>query len=617
MLNPVVGEISDVLAPVQLRTQPLYFDGCFGWLHDRADRSDGGVAVIMCSGLKEDKVTGHRSFRLLADDFATRGYPTLRFDYRGTGDSRDTGMAEPWTEWQRNIHAAACHLRRHVGAQRIVLCGLRLGATLAALVAQARDDVAGLILLAPVMRGRTYIRQVSVAASCGPGLVPEGGLMLEDLWLPAATVETISRVDLRTVRLCTVRRVLVHAQEASPVLSECAASWTEQGAETEIRDFRGLDALLRPAFMSHEEQVQTSRISEWLSARLPPCPGTLSAPAPAWDAELELKDCVESPLRFGAGKHLFGMLCRPAQEKTADFVAVIANSSGDPHYGFARAGTDLARRLASAGLPTLRLDFDGLGDSGVAGGPASHVFETDRRQDIAAAVDALAELGFRRFALQGLCSGAYHALQAALVEPRIDRLLLINLPLFQWRDGDAVELLGVATESRATVVRKILRNANPRLLLRALLGPGEAARKPQWFAQRAKAAGQRIAGLSQSSPAFARKSLKRLARRTRTLLLYGEGDSGLKVLGHAFRRSQPPGATIRIVAGLDHALATSEMRRLAVAQIVEFLGQDAESRPAHWPGAAASEQPRPDTEGGAWHGASYRTRPATEEACPP
>jgi hypothetical protein len=410
---------------------------------------------------------------------------------------------------------------------------------------------------------------------------------------------------------------LVHAQEASPVLSECAASWTEQGAETEIRDFRGLDALLRPAFMSHEEQVQTSRISEWLSARLPPCPGTLSAPAPAWDAELELKDCVESPLRFGAGKHLFGMLCRPAQEKTADFVAVIANSSGDPHYGFARAGTDLARRLASAGLPTLRLDFDGLGDSGVAGGPASHVFETDRRQDIAAAVDALAELGFRRFALQGLCSGAYHALQAALAEPRIDRLLLINLPLFQWRDGDAVELLGVATESRATVVRKILRNANPRLLLRALLGPGEAARKPQWFAQRAKAAGQRIAGLSQSSPAFARKSLKRLARRTRTLLLYGEGDSGLKVLGHAFRRSQPPGATIRIVAGLDHALATSEMRRLAVAQIVEFLGQDAESRPAHWPGAAASEQPRPDTEGGAWHGASYRTRPATEEACPP
>ena len=369
--------------------------------------------------------------------------------------------------------------------------------------------------------------------------------------------------------------------------------------------------------MSHEEQVQTSRISEWLSARLPPCPRTLPVPAPVWDAELELKDCVETPLRFGTGKHLFGMLCRPARDKTADFVTVIANASGDPHYGFARAGTDLARRLASVGLPTLRLDFDGLGDSGVAGGPPSHVYETDRRQDIAAAVDALAEVGFRRFAMQGLCSGAYHALQAALAEPRIDRLLLINLPLFQWRNGDAVELLGVATESRATVVRKVLRNANPRLLLRRFLGLDEAARKPQWFAQRAKAAGQRFAGLSKSSPAFARKSLKRLARQTRTLLLYGEGDPGIKVLDRAFRHSQPPGATIRIVAGLDHAVATSETRRLAVAQIVEFLGQEAEFRPAPWAGAATSDRPPPNTEGGAWPGASYHARSTAEEACQP
>ena len=454
----------------------------------------------MCSGLKEDKVTGHRSFRLLADDFAARGYPTLRFDYRGTGDSRDIEMTEPWTEWQRNIHVAACQLRRHVGAQQIVLCGLRLGATLAALVAQARDDVAGLILLAPVVRGRTYIRQVSVETSVRRGPVSMGGLMLEDLWLPAETVETISRVNLRTVRLVTVSRVLVHAPEISPALSECAASWTEQGAETEIRDFRGLDALMRPAFMSHEEEAQTSRISEWLGAQLPPCPGSLPVPVPAWDTGLELKDCVETPLRFGVSKHLFGMLCRPANEATADFVTVIANASGDPHYGFARAGTDLARRLASAGLPTLRLDFDALGDSGAAGGPPSHVFETDRRPDITAAVDALVELGFRRFALQGLCSGAYHALHGALAEPRIDRLLLINLPLFQWHDGDAIELIEVATESRATVVRKILRNANPRLVLRAFLGLDEAARRPQWFAQRAKAAGQRIAGLSNVQP---------------------------------------------------------------------------------------------------------------------
>lgn len=617
MLNVTGDDISDVPAPGNLSSQPLYFDGCFGWLHDRADRSDGGTAVVMCSGLKEDKVTGHRSFRLLADDFAARGYPTLRFDYRGTGDSRDIDEAEPWAEWQRNIHSAAGYLRRHVGARRIVLCGLRMGATLAALVAQARDDVAGLILLAPVIRGRTYIRQVSVETQVGRRPVPGDGLMLEDVWLPAETVEMISRVDLRTVRLGSVRRVLVDAPEVSTVLSECVASWNEQGAETQLGDFHGLDALLRPAFMSHEEQVRTLRISEWLSAGISRCPRALPVSAPVWDAELELKDCIETPLRFGARKHLFGMLCRPALNRASDFVIVITNASGDPHYGFARAGTDLARRLASAGFPTLRLDFDALGDSGVAGGSPSHVFETDRQPNIAAAIDALAELGFRRFALQGLCSGAYHALHGALGEPRIGRLLLINLPLFQWRDGDAIELMEVATESRATVVRKILRNANPRLLLRAFLGLDSAARNARWFAQRAKAAGQRIAGLSKSSPAFARKSFRRLAERTETLMLYGEGDPGLKVLYDAFRRSQPPGATIRIVAGLDHGLATSEMRRLAVARIVEFLGPNGSSRPVPLLGAAASDRPRSDTEAGGWQGARYQTRCAADKACPP
>jgi pimeloyl-ACP methyl ester carboxylesterase len=617
MLNLTGGDISDLVAPGNLRSQPLYFDGCFGWLHDRADRSHGGAAVVLCSGLKEDKITGHRSFRLLADDFAARGYPTLRFDYRGTGDSRDIDDLEPWTEWQHNIHSAACYLRRHVGARRIVLCGLRIGATLAALVAQARDDVGGLILLAPVIRGRTYIRQISVESHAGRRPVPGGGLMLEDLWLPAETVEAISRVDLRTARFGSVDRILVDAPDMSPLLSECAASWTGQGADTEIRDFRGLDALLRPAFMCHEEQVQTSRISDWLSARIPTSPRAEPVPDPVWDTELELNDCVETPLRFGARKHLFGMLCRPTLHETADFVIVIVNASGDPHYGFARAGTDLARQLAAAGLPTLRLDFDALGDSGVAGAAPSHVFETDRRQNVAAAVDALAALGFRRFALQGLCSGAYHALHAALDDPRIDRLMLINLPLFQWHDGDAIELVEVATESRAMVMRKVLRNANPRLLLRAFLGLDSTARTPRWFAQRAKVAGQRIAGLSKSRPAFARKSFRHLARRTETLLLYGEDDPGLKVLYRAFGRNKPPGATIQIIAGLDHGLATSEMRRIAAARIVAFLGQNEASGREPLPGALASDRPRPDTGDDAWHGARYQTRRAADEACPP
>ena len=43
---------------------------------------------------------------------------------------------------------------------RIVLVGLRFGAILATVVAADRTDVAGLVLLAPVRRGRSYMRQL-------------------------------------------------------------------------------------------------------------------------------------------------------------------------------------------------------------------------------------------------------------------------------------------------------------------------------------------------------------------------------------------------------------------------------------------------------------------------
>ena len=76
-------------------SRPLYIDGRFGWLHTPVDGRATSIAVLLCAGLKEDKVTGHRSLRLFADAFAAAGYPTLRFDYAGTGDLRDIGSAEP------------------------------------------------------------------------------------------------------------------------------------------------------------------------------------------------------------------------------------------------------------------------------------------------------------------------------------------------------------------------------------------------------------------------------------------------------------------------------------------------------------------------------------------
>ena len=47
--------------------------------------SDCGVLVVV--GGPQYRAGSHRQFLLLSRRLATEGYPTLRFDYRGMGDS--------------------------------------------------------------------------------------------------------------------------------------------------------------------------------------------------------------------------------------------------------------------------------------------------------------------------------------------------------------------------------------------------------------------------------------------------------------------------------------------------------------------------------------------------
>src|SRR5476651_2484753 len=68
---------------------PVSFDGCFGWLHIPPARLNSDTTVLVCPPLGCEALRSHRSLRALADDLATAGYPTLRFDYPGTGDSCD------------------------------------------------------------------------------------------------------------------------------------------------------------------------------------------------------------------------------------------------------------------------------------------------------------------------------------------------------------------------------------------------------------------------------------------------------------------------------------------------------------------------------------------------
>lgn len=118
---------------------------------------------------------------------------------------------------------------------------------------------------------------------------------------------------------------------------------------------------------------------------------------------------------------LYGILSLPAAPAALGVVIVV----GGPQY---RAGSHrqfalLARELAAAGIPVLRFDYAGMGDSDGATCGFEHA-----ARDIRASIDRFfAETpGLERVALWGLCDGATAAALYAPDDARVAGVALLN-----------------------------------------------------------------------------------------------------------------------------------------------------------------------------------------------
>jgi hypothetical protein len=131
--------------------------------------------------------------------------------------------------------------------------------------------------------------------------------------------------------------------------------------------------------------------------------------------------------------------------------------------GHSRQYVETARRWAARGVPTLRFDISGVGDSDGAEGMYMPLDAFQRRElsdQVRAAFDELERRGLPpRFIVGGVCSGAYWGLHAALADERVRGLLLMNLLAFFWSAE-----LGAARDARRT--RALLRTHDVKTILR-------------------------------------------------------------------------------------------------------------------------------------------------------
>lgn len=143
---------------------PFYFGSpeqpLFGCYHEPASGPKRNCAVLICQPIGHEYVNCHRALRQLAARFAETGFPVLRFDYYGCGDSSGTGEEGSIPRWLENISTAISEVQRKTGLAQVCLVGLRLGGTLSAIMGAERGDIESLVLWDPVVDGRRYLQSL-------------------------------------------------------------------------------------------------------------------------------------------------------------------------------------------------------------------------------------------------------------------------------------------------------------------------------------------------------------------------------------------------------------------------------------------------------------------------
>jgi alpha-beta hydrolase superfamily lysophospholipase len=557
---------------VGVHSVPIVFDGCFGWYHPGC----GQLGVVLCGPHGYEELCVHRHWRTLAQELARQDLPTLRFDYPGTGDAaEDDATPDRVRAWVDSISQAVFTLRRLAGIQQVALVGLRIGALLATQATEQIDDLAALVLLAPIGSGETCLRELRALALMRAPARHRHAASITDAGLEAAgfvyTPQTIA--DLRSLPVLRSGRApapqILQLNRPNAVPDRNLAAWlTASGASVETDVFDDYPLLLRNADLSVYPQNGFGHVVRWLTARR----GDVQDNPPAMTrlTVLRLPEAEEKPIFFSRRPDLFGVLCKP-YGPARRLGLVFLNTGSNHHIGTSRMTVTMARHLARLGFASLRLDIGGIGDSDAPSGSSA-----DPTVDVSTALDGLRDRGYDGFVLIGLCSGAKLALETTLRDDRVVGQILLNLQGY-WKTPD----ISKGYVSRRAYFRMARQLSTWKRVAR---GGVDIAGITKAIVERSlRAAAHNVAEAwgkirnqdSVRSTAVAKfRSLA--ARNTQTRFVFVEEDPGLDELEVVFGRGgqmlrDVPNLEITILNEGDHIFSWNYSRRQLLSVVEEAL----------------------------------------------
>lgn len=298
-----------------------------------------------------------------------------------------------------------------------------------------------------------------------------------------------------------------------------------------------------------------------------------------------MTDSKETPVQFGPDGSLIGIVTTPSDGSMEPVACLLLNMGATHRIGPRRINVKLARRLASHGISTIRIDLAGLGDSRAASS-ATH-YRTQAVQDMQGAMNLMGTmLGVRRFVVIGLCSGSANGLSLAVADSRVVGVLMF----------DGYSFLG----------RRSLLERNFRRALAAMNNTAMIGKTARWLQRlvSAKAAAAIAPDMFEPDPpevtaATFRQSMTQVVERNVAMLLLYSGtmhvvDRNRDQLGPFANEPFAKQIEYMFDPSLDHSLTSlaSQETFMAIASDWALRVAHRETPPsAHAPAATSSSEP--------------------------
>ncbi|KVP42017.1 alpha/beta hydrolase [Burkholderia ubonensis] len=601
--------------------KPIVFDGCVGWLHEGHTKR----GVVLCESLGHEAIWTHKLIRAIAERLASDGITVLRFNYPCAGDSRGDDLdAGRFGACVASIRSAIDTLHAYADIAELTLVGIRAGALFAMLAATATDEharprVDALVAVAPVVQGRMYLRELSLIHRQWLDTAPpsvraaqhdEPCANVLGHRYPVDLVSELAATDLCCIveDAAELPRAMLLIETDSDHNAPLCAALRSRGVDVATEAFPEWPTAMQEGMRSRLPVAMIGSLARWVAAHWQQrVTGGLPRTdvCVAWRGEavaaVAMEGLTESVVAVGPDR-LIGILCcstGKSPPKSGNPALLIVNTAANPRSADGRVGVRMARAIARSGVTTLRIDINGVGDSGLQApdDQAGIPYSSRAIDDIAAAATWLDEQGYQDIVAIGICSGAYEALHAAARSRVLAGVIAINLSRFIWPDHLTLDAVLKARSNSARGywvsgrdwrrwkrlvterrdLRPILRSLAGNLVARVRVPAMDVAARFGWTPR-------------DNTP---RGMMHELARRgVWTLLVYGELDPGIDDVhrhfgspARAFRRSRH--VRIRTLPQLDHALYGTSGANAVIDFCIGTLAGE-----AGWPPArAASRSP--------------------------